>query len=337
LDRKKKLVFYFGVDYIEMQKISGSFNVMKYIFGPVPSRRLGYSLGVDVLPSQKTCNMNCIYCELGRGHKTFSRPSYCPPAEDIIFEVENYCVKNRDFDCVTVTASGEPTLHEDLPTILSNIKKLTSKPLVVLTNSSTLSKNSIRKALEQVDLVLPSLDAATVKGFRSINRPHPDLDIERIIEGLSNLRKTMRGQMWLEILLVSGMNDTTKELYALKDALSRIAPHKIQLNTVARPPAESWARPVPSSRLKEICKFFGKSAEIVIDFHTQMQRANKIILESEIMDTLKRRPLSLEDLRVLFGMYDGTETVLRRLLNNGIVQERHVKGRTFFVAINEHV
>ncbi len=319
-----------------MQKISGRFNAMKYVFGPVPSRRLGYSLGVDILPSKKTCNMNCIYCELGRGEKTCSKPSKCPPAEDIIFEVKNYCVKNHDFDCITITASGEPTLHENFSTILLNIKRLTSKPLVVLTNSSTLSKNSIRKALEHVDIVLPSLDAATPKGFRRVNRPHPDLNIECIIEGLSNLRKTMQGQMWLEILLVSGVNDSIEELYALKDAISRIAPHKIQLNTVARPPAESWARPVPSGRLKELRDFFGKTAEIVIDFHSQMQRANKIILESEIMDTLKRRPLSLDDFKLLFGMYDGTETVLKRLLNNGIIKERHIKGRTFFVTMNEH-
>ncbi len=307
---------------------------MKYLFGPVPSRRLGLSLGVDILPA-KTCNMNCIYCEIGPGKKTYSQAPSSPEPREILNEIREFSASSkRRFDCLTFTASGEPTLHKDLALLIWEGKRITGKAVTVLTNSSTVSRKDIRETLCLADIVLPSLDAATPETFRKINRPHPDIKITSIIEGLSRLRKEMSGQMWLEILFVSGINDTEDELLALKEATRIIDPHRIQLNTVARPPAEKWAKPVSKRRIEEIRSFLGEKAEIVIDFHAHMDNGCQLILESEILDTLRRRPLTFQDLSGLFGRYEHTKKVLQSLLKEGDIEERRVQGRIFYAAPN---
>ncbi len=308
---------------------------MKYIFGPVPSRRLGLSLGVDILPANacKICNMNCVYCELGKGLKTYLEAPSPPSWQKIISEIREYTSSNTQrFDFLTFTASGEPTLHPDLEKIISEAKDLTSKPITVLTNSSRVAQPNVRRALRLADVVLPSLDTANQTTFRKINRPHPSIRIAQIIEGLVTLRKDMPGQMWLEILFVRGINDTREELLALKKAIETIKPHKIQLNTVARPPAESWARPISSKAMEGIRSFLGEKAEVVIDFKAQMDRPDGIILESELVDTLKRRPLSQKDIEGLFGKYSKTWTLLNSLLKEGIVKEQTIMGKRFYFA-----
>ena len=303
---------------------------MKYLFGPVPSRRLGLSLGVDILPA-KTCNMNCIYCEIGPGKKTYSQAPSSPEPRGILNEIREFSASSkRRFDCLTFTASGEPTLHKDLALLIREGKRITGKPVTVLTNSSTVSRKDIRETLCQADIVLPSLDAATPETFRKINRPHPDIKITSIIEGLSRLRKEMDGQMWLEILFVNGVNDTEEELLALREATRIIDPHRIQLNTVVRPPAEKWAKPVTKKRMEEIRSFLGEKAEIVIDFKAQVESGCKMILESEILDTLRRRPLTLQDLNGLFGRYEQIRKILLRLLKEGDIEERRVQGQVFY-------
>ncbi len=307
---------------------------MKYLFGPVPSRRLGLSLGVDILPA-KTCNMNCVYCEIGPGKKTYSQAPSSPEPREILKEIKEFsATSKRRFDCLTFTASGEPTLHRDLALLIKEGKRITGKPVTVLTNSSTVARKDIRETLCLADVVLPSLDAATPETFRKINRPHPDIKITSIIEGLSRLRKEMDGQMWLEILFVNGINDTEKELLALREATGIIAPHRIQLNTVVRPPAEKWAKPVTKKRMEEIRTFFGEKAEIVIDFNAQVESGCQLILESEILDTLRRRPLTLQDINGLFGRYEQIKKILLRLLKEGDIEERRVQGRVFYAVPN---
>ena len=307
---------------------------MKYLFGPVPSRRLGLSLGVDILPA-KTCNMNCIYCEIGTGKKIYSQAPSSPEPREILNEIKEFSASSkRRFDCLTFTASGEPTLHTDLALLIKEGKRITGKPVTVLTNSSTVSRKDIRETLCLADIVLPSLDAATPETFRKINRPHPDIKIRSIIDGLSRLRKEMDGQMWLEILLVNGINDTEKELLALREATAIIAPHRIQLNTVVRPPAEKWAKPVTKKGMEKIRSFLGEKAEIVIDFNAQVESGCQLILESEILDTLRRRPLTLQDLNGLFGRYEQIKKILLRLLKEGDIEERRVQGRVFYAVPN---
>ncbi len=279
--------------------------------------------------------MNCIYCELGPSKVTYYKAPFCPPSGEILSEIEEFCfLHRRHFDCLTFTASGEPTLHEELGVLLAESKKITGRPVTVLTNSSTVTSKQTRNILSMADIVLPSLDAVTPMTFRKINRPHPGLDIYAIIDGLSRLRREMAGKMWLEILLVRGINDGADELLALRDAVNRINPHKIQLNTVARPPAEDYAKPVGSKKMREILSFFGEKAEIVIDFEAQMGSGSGLILESEIMDTLRRRPLSFRDMEGLFGRYEKTQKILSHLIDKGMIEEKKLKGRTFYAALN---
>jgi len=179
----------------------------KYIFGPVPSRRLGRSLGVDLVP-YKTCTFDCIYCDLGRTtRKTTSRQSYVPP-EEIQGELEfSLSVLEKKPDYITLSGSGEPTLNTNIGEIIQRIKEITSIPIAILTNSSLFSLDEVRSDLSEADLVLPSLDAITPALFEYINRPALSLKIEEIISGLIQFRKQYRGQIWLEVLFCRGVND----------------------------------------------------------------------------------------------------------------------------------
>ena len=211
-------------------------NEPKYIFGPVPSRRLGRSLGVDLVP-YKTCTFDCIYCDLGRTtRKTISRQSYVSP-EEIQGELELYLsVLDKKPDFITLSGSGEPTLNTNIGEIIRRIKDITSIPVAILTNSSLLSLDEVRRDLSEADVVLPSLDAITPALFEYINRPHPSLRIEEIISGLIQFRKQYRGQIWLEILFCRGVNDGKEEIEKLKGVIERIQPDRVQLNTPVRPP-----------------------------------------------------------------------------------------------------
>jgi wyosine [tRNA(Phe)-imidazoG37] synthetase (radical SAM superfamily) len=242
-----------------------SLNAPKYIFGPVPSRRLGRSLGIDLVP-YKTCTFDCIYCDLGRTtHKTASRQSYVPP-EEIHYELERALSdseKRPDF--VTLSGSGEPTLNTAIGEVIRGVKEITSLPVAVITNSSFLSLEEVRKDVAKADLVVPSLDAVTPALFEYINRPHPSLNIKQIVAGLIQFRRQYRGQIWLEILFCRGVNDSREEVEKMRAVIERIEPDRIQLNTPVRPPAEDFAFPLTLAQLEEIRGRFGDKAEIISD------------------------------------------------------------------------
>ena len=244
----------------------------KYIFGPVPSRRLGRSLGVDLVP-YKTCTFDCIYCDLGRTtRKTLSRQSYVSPKE-IQGELE-LClpVLEKRPDYVTLSGSGEPTLNTSIGEIIQRIKEITSTPVAVLTNSSLLSLDEVRRNLSEADVVLPSLDAITPALFEYINRPHASLSIEGIISGLIQFRKQYRGQMWLEILFCRGVNDGKEEIEKFKGVIKKIQPDRVELNTSVRPPAEDFAFPLTLPQLGEIRERLGEKAEIISEFAAPLER-----------------------------------------------------------------
>ena len=308
---------------------------MRYIFGPVPSRRLGLSLGVDLL-SPKTCNMDCIYCELGRGSGTTCQVREYTPFDQIREEIRQAALQDpQGFDCLTFTASGEPTLYSRLGELIDYAKRVCRKPVVVLTNAGLAGREEIRKGLALADFVLPSLDAATPEVFRKINRPHPCIKVDEVIKGLSVLRQEMKGQMWLEILFVKGFNDSDREVSALDKAISRIQPDRVQLNTVARPPAEDFARPVSMRRMEEIRESLGPGAEVIVDFSRKIQEGSPLILESEILDVLKRRPLSCRDIKRLFGGMDKVDEILSRLMKSGVIREKRVDSSSFYCTVSQ--
>jgi len=298
-------------------------NNLKYIFGPVPSRRLGRSLGVDLVP-YKTCSFDCIYCDLGRTtHKTAFRQPFVSP-EEIQKELElTLLVLDKKPDFITLSGSGEPTLNSNIGQILQGVKEISSIPVAVLTNSSLLTLEEVQKDLLKSDVVLPSLDAITPSLFQYINRPHSSLKIEEILSGLSQFRKQYRGQIWLEILFCRGANDGKDEIEKLKEAIKRIEPDRIQLNTPVRPPAEDFAFPLNLTQLEEIREALGDKAEIVSEFAAPMGEEFISIQDTEILNLIKRRPCTAEDISRALGLHLG-EVVkyLEKLVKEGAVHYR---------------
>jgi wyosine [tRNA(Phe)-imidazoG37] synthetase (radical SAM superfamily) len=271
-----------------------------HLYGPVPSRRLGYSLGVDLLPF-KTCSLSCIYCQLGNSPKKTIRRINPYSEKKMLEEIKEFLKTGARVDFITFSGSGEPTLNKSIGWLVRQIKKSTTIPVAVLTNSTLLSRAEVRKELAAADVVVPSLDAATQRIFKKINRPHPSLRIEKIIEGLVKFRKEFKGQIWLEIMLVKGVNDSPAEIKKLKEAAARINPDKIQLNTVVRPPAEKTAKPLTPEEMNKIKEFFGEKAEVVASFRKKEQEKAAVDIAEAILAMVRRRPVSLEDLENSLG------------------------------------
>jgi wyosine [tRNA(Phe)-imidazoG37] synthetase (radical SAM superfamily) len=303
----------------------------KYIFGPVPSRRLGRSLGVDLVPF-KTCTFDCIYCDLGRTtHKTITRQAYVS-SEEIQGELElNSSVLEKKPDFITLSGSGEPTLNTDIGEIIRRIKEITSTPVAILTNSSLLSLDEVRRDLSEADVVLPSLDAITPALFEYINRPHPSLRIEEIISGLIQFRKQYRGQIWLEVVFCRGINDDKEEIERLKGVIERIQPDRIQLNTPVRPPAEEFAYPLTTAQLEEIRKKLGDKAEIIPEFTAPLGEEFNSVKDAEILNLIKRRPCTTEDISKALGLrIDEVVKHLDHLTKTGTIRYRMYEHRCYY-------
>jgi len=223
---------------------------MAYVFGPVPSRRLGQSLGVDTIPL-KTCNWNCVYCQLGRSEPLIDERRDYIPREIIMAEVEEALRSHRpgEIDWVTFVGSGEPTLHSGLGWLIRQVKTLTEIPVAVITNGSLLYLPAVREELAPADAVLPTLDAGSAWLYRQINRPYPALTFERLVDGLKAFRQTYRGKLWIEVMLVKGLNDGEQALRDLAAVLREIGPDEVHVLLPDRPPAETWVQPTDEEGL----------------------------------------------------------------------------------------
>jgi wyosine [tRNA(Phe)-imidazoG37] synthetase (radical SAM superfamily) len=303
----------------------------KYIFGPVPSRRLGRSLGVDLVP-YKTCTFDCIYCDLGRTiRKTTSRQSYVIP-EEIQGELElTLSVLEKKPDYITLSGSGEPTLNTNIGEIIERIKEITSIPVAVLTNSSLLSLNEVRRDLSNADVVLPSLDTVSPTLFEYINRPDTSLRIEEIMSGLIQFRKEYRGHIWLEIVFCRGVNDGKKEIDNLKEIIERIKPDRVQLNTPVRPPAEDFVFPLTLGQLEEIREKLGNKAEIIPEFSAPLGEEFNSVKDTEILNLIKRRPCTTEDISKALGLrMDEVMKHLDHLTKKGTIRYRMYEDRCYY-------
>ncbi len=300
------------------------------VYGPVPSRRLGYSLGVDLLPF-KTCSFDCIYCQLGRTTRTTVRRREFVSAPEILDQIRRVLASRKKIDCITFSGSGEPTLSTAIRTIIAGIKKMTSIPVVVLTNSSLLSHREVREALLQADIVVPTLDAATQAVFLKVHRPHASLKVEKIVAGLERFRQEFRGEIWLEVMLVKGINDHPFHLKKIKNLIAALKPDKVHLNTVVRPPAEERARPVSQSELRKIQKFLGPGTEIIADFERKEQTPAGEELVEMIVSSLRRRPMTRRDLRLFLGKSPGLiKECLSSLQGKGKIKARRHKGAIYY-------
>jgi len=302
-----------------------------YLYGPVPSRRLGRSLGIDLVPN-KICTYDCIYCQIGNTtDKTLVRKEYVP-VKEILGELKRFLRKETSsIDHLSLSGSGEPTLHSQIRLVIEEIKAITSIPIAVLTNGSLLYEERMRQDLLRAEIVLPSLDAVSPKVFTKINRPRPGFSIEKVIEGLVEFRKVYKGRIWLEILFCKGVNDSKEELLKMKKVVDRIQPDRIHLNTVVRPPSEKWAVSLNQKEMEEIRAFFDGKASIISEFDRHPSSVLKKDIKEEILKILRRRPLSLADLSKGMGIpQNELDQYVKPLTREGKIQTRIFGGSVYY-------
>jgi len=272
----------------------------EYIFGPVPSRRLGRSLGIDLVPF-KTCTYDCIYCQLGRTtNKTMQRKEWVPI--DIVINQLKAKLSSKP-DYITLSGSGEPTLFSRLEELISKIKGITDIPVAVLTNGSLLWLPEVRNALKAADMVVPSLDAGSSQIFQYVNRPHRDITFSRMLEGLVKFRNEYNGKYWLEVFLLAGVTTPEMEINRLKTCINAIQPNKVQVNTVTRPPAEGFAEPVPRKQLQTITEKLYEKAEVIADYSNVHKQQDFSARREDVLTLLQRRPCSVEDIAAGLGLH----------------------------------
>lgn len=277
----------------------------KYLFGPVPSRRLGMSLGVDLAP-KKVCSLNCVYCEVGKTTKlTLDRKEYIK-ADKVKAELESYFKDNPDPDFITFSGYGEPTLNSAIGEILAFIKQLRPNlPLAVLTNGTLFTDKEVRTSLLKADVVLPSLDAASEEVFQKINRPAPGLKAADYIQGLIDFRGEYNGKIWLEVFILPGYNDAPEELVRLKEIIRKIEPDSVQLNTLDRPGTIMNLQPASHEALQQIVDNWDMPNVQIIASSKERKESQsyRTDVETAIMETISRRPCTLDDLANITGLH----------------------------------
>jgi wyosine [tRNA(Phe)-imidazoG37] synthetase (radical SAM superfamily) len=308
-----------------------------HIYGPVPSRRLGRSLGIDLVPF-KTCTYDCIYCQLGRTtNKTVERKEYTS-IEDILLELERKLAGKESPDYIAIAGSGEPTLNSGIGNLIEGIKGMTGVPVAVLTNGSLLWMSEVRDALMEADLVLPSLDAGNEQLFRCVSRPHRDLSFERIVDGLASFTSRFPGEVWLEVMLLAGVTGIPSEVKRIAALAGRIGASKIQLNTVSRPPAEEFAFSLSREQMVSLKGFFHGETEIITGHEPDGTRLTKSgeARDEDILALLKRRPCTSEDVANGLGIHVNEALKLLEALDNaGRVTTVVSGGRAYYTVAND--
>lgn len=266
----------------------------KYIYGPIPSRRLGLSLGVSPIP-KKFCNYSCVYCQIGLTHNLTNTRKEFFPLENIINEFKKYIGSDDNFDVVSIVGEGEPTLYSKLGELIISLKKLTNKPIAVITNSGLLYDKNVQEDLLNADIVLPSLDFFDKESFTSLHRPYGKLDFKKSYDGLVDFSKKFKGEIWLEVMLIDNINSSKDDLIKLKRLIKNINYSKVYINTAVRPPAESWVKPAS----KETIKFAVDLLDgISIDQLTNGSFTSAINDNYEaVMSIIKRHPMNQHELK----------------------------------------
>ncbi len=306
---------------------------MDFLFGPVPSRRLGLSLGINIVP-HKTCSYNCVYCEVGKTTDlTVERKSFYDPEEVKREFLENI---NRlgNIDYVTFSGSGEPTLNKDIGELIRFVKGRGYKTSV-LTNGSLLFLSEVKEDLMEADVVIPSLDSARKETFLKINRPRRGLSLERIIEGIADFTHGFKGEVWLEVLFVKGLNDGKDDVEALVEAINRIRPSKVQIGSVDRPPAYGWVEKLSDREMMDIYTYMSAhldmDVELIGGFNKENDRFYEDV-ERAIVKLINIRPCTETDLKRIFSLTErALKEKLMKLFENGQAFEYYFGGKRFIV------
>jgi len=270
---------------------------MNYIFGPVPTRRLGQSLGIDPVPL-KTCNWNCVYCQLGRSIPMVNERNEFFPADEILAEAKNALLSHQpgEIDWVTFVGSGETTLHASLGWLIREVKKITRMPVAVITNGSLLYLPEVRQELLTADAVLPSLDAGTPELYQHINRPYPRLSFESFLDGLIAFSEEYQGNLWVEVMLVKDLNDTEDQLSKIASALQRIKPDEIHIMQPTRPPVETWVKPPSDDGLRRALDILGNTARVIHPASGSYDLGEAKSIVEAVVGIVTRHPMREEEL-----------------------------------------
>lgn len=305
---------------------------MSHLFGPVPSRRLGVSLGIDLTP-QKACTLNCLYCECGKTDAlTLERREYVP-TDEVIGELREYLSAAPELDAVTFSGSGEPTLHSGVGDIIAFLKReFPQYRVVMLTNSTLLHLPEVRAALMPADLVIPSLDAVSDDVFRKINRPQSALSSAQLIDGLTAFCAEFTGEIWLEVFLIPGINDTPEELALFRSVFERLRVDRIQLNALDRPGAVHWIEPMPRENLEAIAHDFGPPVEVIGKPMVRRRCASfSENTRDRLVATLRVRPCTLDDLAASLGLHAlDAGKYLDVLIGDGVVEQQRGERGVFY-------
>ena len=305
---------------------------MSYVFGPVPSRRLGRSLGVDLVPF-KTCTYDCIYCQLGQTtNKTLQRREWVPLG-DVAAEVKDKLSSRPDY--ITLSGSGEPTLYSRIDELIDRVRSMTSIPVAVLTNGSLLWQEEVRRQLMDAHLVIPSLDAGDRLTFSVVNRPHSGVSYEEMVDGLVAFRNEYYGEYWLEVLLLAGYTAIPAETHKLADRVRRIEPDRVQLNTVSRPPAEDYAMAVDRQRLAELAAIFEPPGEVIAEFRGVYAQSDFAASRESVWEMLQRRPCSIDDIAEGLGMHRNEAAKYVEELSADQKLQKRWSGRKLYLAAQE--
>jgi wyosine [tRNA(Phe)-imidazoG37] synthetase (radical SAM superfamily)/preprotein translocase subunit SecF len=275
-----------------------------YLFGPVPSRRLGRSLGIDLIP-MKTCSMNCVFCQLGSCEQTTLERREQVPLKAVFAELRQWQARRIPADFATLSGSGEPTLHTGFGEVLKFARGTTGLQTALLSNGSLFYLPEVRKAAAEADVVKLSLSAWDASSFEAINRPAPGLDFEKMVTGQQQFGSEFAGQLWLEIFLIPGLNTAPEALEKIARLTARIAPDRIHLNTAVRPAAEPGIQPLDAAKLREIATFFGPKAEVIAESTKappQAEHSPQSALDPEtLIRMVERHPATAGQLAAISG------------------------------------
>lgn len=298
----------------------------KCVYGPVPSRRLGRSLGVDLVPL-KTCTFDCVYCQLGpTTDKTVRRQRWLEPA-DVVARVRERL--ESEPDVISLAGSGEPTLYDGLGEVIAGIKALTDTPVVVITNGSLLGLPDVQRDLAEADIVVPSLDAPDDALFERVNRPADGLSLARVVDGMVAFRQQFQGQIWLEVMLLGGLTGAPEVVPRLAAIAQRIAPDRIQLNTAVRPPSEPSIHPVPPEQMASFAALFTPAAEVIS--RGALSADDLDASPEDVLALLSRRPCTMDDIAAGLGIHHGEALKLvTPLTETGAVETSLHEGRRFY-------
>jgi len=311
---------------------------VEYLYGPVPSRRLGLSLGIDLIP-YKICSFDCIYCECGSTTNLSNKREEFKPVDKIIEELDQYLKDKPELDYITFSGSGEPTLYLHIGKIVDFLNEnYPEYDTALLTNSSLLSQKEVRDEIKNLDLIVPSLDSVIEDNYQKINRPHPDIKLKDIIDGLIKLRKEFQGKIYLEIFIIPGINDTKREYQKFNEIIKKIKPDRVQLNTLDRPGTEDWVEPASEEELKRAVDIIGKKAEIIGKYApTKKQSGISHAVKKRIIETITVRPCTVRDLAEILNLHVNEVNKYLREIDKeyNIKTKEQKRGRFYFLSKEE--